>query len=164
MNGGKASTSTLCQMQLFKELAQTRVAITTGMNTFASPKIIQLDAAFCSTIADNLYHVGHDVHLHRLVLVIPTVIVGIDQTLFQRLIWIVVHHYRMFIFLGLMDVLPDHHVLQVFQCSPQCQMNRATKRLCLGEIIRVTILALRIEHKINLRSREESLWVIREHH
>ena len=36
MDGGEAGSSALRQMQFFKELAQTRIAIATGMNTFGS--------------------------------------------------------------------------------------------------------------------------------
>ena len=116
MNGGKASTSAFCQMQFFEELAQTRIAVATGMNSFASSKIIQLNAALCSAIADYFNHIRHDVHLYRLVLVISTMIIGVHQTFLQSLIRIVIYHDRMLIVLWLMDVLPDNHILQIVQC------------------------------------------------
>ena len=134
------------------------------MNALAGPKVVQLDATFSSAIADNLNHIRHDVHLHWLVLVVPTVIVGIDQTLFQCLIGIVVHYYRMFVIIWFVDILAHHHILQVFQCPPQCKMYRSTERLCLRKVVGVAILALRIEHDVNLRTGEELLRVVREHH
>ena len=105
-------------MQFFEKFAQTRIAIATGMNTLACSKIIKFDAAFSSAITDYLYHVRHDVHLNRLVLVVLTMIVGIHQTLFQCLIWIVIYHDRMLIVFRFVDVLSDNHILQIVQCPP----------------------------------------------
>ena len=105
-------------MQFFEELAKTRIAIAASMYSFACSKIFKFDAPFCSTITDYLYHIRHDVHLYRLVLVISTMIIGVHQTLFQCLIWIVIYHDRMLIVLWLVDVLSDNHIFQIGQCSP----------------------------------------------
>lgn len=160
MDGGEASASSFSQMQLFEEFTQTRIAVATGMDSFACPKIIKFDAAFCTAIADYLYHVWHDIHFYRLVLVISTVIVGINQTLFQCLIGIVVHHDRMLIVFWLVNILSDNHILQIVQCTPKCQMNRATKGFCLCKVVGVAILALRIEYDVDLSAREESFGMV----
>ena len=134
------------------------------MNSFASTKIVQLNATLGPTITDNLNHIRHDVNLYWLVFIVSTVIVGIYQTFFQCLIGVVVNHNRTLVILWLMDILSYHHIFQVFQSTPQRQMNRTTEWLCLSEIVGVAIFSFGIEHNINLCSREELLRMIREHH